>query len=360
MLHRAVAALFALLLALPSAAQIPPSAGIVIGSTPVQGGTATQCLYVTSGGRVGNQLCSTGSVTTFSAASTGLTPNSATAGAITLGGILVGANGGTGVANTGKTITLEGNFTTSGAFATTLTVSGATNVTLPTTGTLATLAGAETLTTKTLTAPIITSTAWASVPAAGTAGRIAHASDFGTKGALLMDDGTRWKPVAGCAVLATLDTASANIANSETVVFQYQMPANILQTNDRLRLRYTMTKSGATDSGTSRVRVGTLGTTGDTLIMNNNPFLAAANRSGAMVQDFRLESATSLRLLGNNAASGAAMGYSAVSNNAAGAAVTIASAAANALFVSLTILSSGATDTVAIVDAALDLCASAN
>jgi len=54
-------------------------------------------------------------------------------------GVLVtGQYGGTGVNNTGKTITLGGNLVTSGAFATTLTVSGATNVTLPTTGTLAT------------------------------------------------------------------------------------------------------------------------------------------------------------------------------------------------------------------------------
>ena len=44
--------------------------------------------------------------------------------------------GGTGVNNGAKTITLGGNLTTSGAFATTLTVTAATNVTLPTTGTL--------------------------------------------------------------------------------------------------------------------------------------------------------------------------------------------------------------------------------
>jgi hypothetical protein len=71
-------------------------------------------------------------------------------------GIVLGANGGTGIANTGKTITLGGNFVTSGAFATTLTATGATNVTLPTTGTLATLAGTETLTNKTLTSPTFT------------------------------------------------------------------------------------------------------------------------------------------------------------------------------------------------------------
>ena len=48
-------------------------------------------------------------------------------------------------------LNIAANFTTSGANALTLTTTGATNVTLPTTGTLATLAGTETLTNKTIT-----------------------------------------------------------------------------------------------------------------------------------------------------------------------------------------------------------------
>lgn len=56
-------------------------------------------------------------------------------------GTLAGANGGTGVANTSKTITLGGNLATSGAFALTMTLTGTTGVTLPTSGTLATTAG---------------------------------------------------------------------------------------------------------------------------------------------------------------------------------------------------------------------------
>lgn len=69
--------------------------------------------------------------------------------------VIAGQYGGTGVANTGKTITLGGNLTTSGSFDLTLTLTGSTNVTLPTTGTLATQAGTETLSNKTLTAPRI-------------------------------------------------------------------------------------------------------------------------------------------------------------------------------------------------------------
>ena len=70
--------------------------------------------------------------------------------------------GGTGVNNGSRTVTLGGNistagsFTTNGAHSISLTASGDTSVTLPTSGTLATLAGVETLTNKTLTSPVIT------------------------------------------------------------------------------------------------------------------------------------------------------------------------------------------------------------
>lgn len=62
------------------------------------------------------------------------------------------ADGGTGVSNgANNTITFTGNYSLG------LTLSNNTSVTLPTTGTLSTLAGAETLTNKTLTTPVIVS-----------------------------------------------------------------------------------------------------------------------------------------------------------------------------------------------------------
>jgi hypothetical protein len=74
-------------------------------------------------------------------------------------GVVLGANGGTGVNNNGKTITLGGNLSTAGSLSTTgayslsLTTSGNTSITLPTTGTLSTLDGVETFTNKSASTP---------------------------------------------------------------------------------------------------------------------------------------------------------------------------------------------------------------
>jgi hypothetical protein len=66
--------------------------------------------------------------------------------------------GGTGVNNGSNTFTLGGNVEFSGAFSSVLTVTGTTAVTLPTSGTLATLAGTETFTNKTINNSSIGST----------------------------------------------------------------------------------------------------------------------------------------------------------------------------------------------------------
>jgi hypothetical protein len=108
---------------------------------------------------------------------------------------LPAANGGTGVANNAAmTVTGVGNF----AFTRTLT--GVTNVTLPTTGTLSTLAGTETLTNKTLSSANLT-TGLTLAGAAGTNGQVLTSSGSGLPS---------WtSPSSGALVYLSTVTASA-------------------------------------------------------------------------------------------------------------------------------------------------------
>jgi hypothetical protein len=98
----------------------------------------------------GTGLTLTGTQFSVNAAQTQVTSVGTLTGGTWNASVIAGQYGGTGVANTGKTITIGGNLTTSGAHTTTLTTTGNTSLTLPTTGTLATLAGTGTLTNKTI------------------------------------------------------------------------------------------------------------------------------------------------------------------------------------------------------------------
>jgi len=125
------------------AGQITAGAGLTKnGNTLDVGGTANRITINADTVDIASTYVGQTSITTIGTIGTG----------VWQGTIVAGQYGGTGVNNSGKTITLGGNLTTSGAFATTLTVTGTTNVTLPTTGTLATLAGSEALSNKTITA----------------------------------------------------------------------------------------------------------------------------------------------------------------------------------------------------------------
>ena len=101
-------------------------------------------------------------------------------------GVITGQYGGTGIANTGKIITLGGNISTGGDFNTsagnnlTFTTSAATNLTLPATGTVATLNGNEALTNKTINGLTPTSQAVGFTLAGGTSSKTLTLADNAT------------------------------------------------------------------------------------------------------------------------------------------------------------------------------------
>jgi hypothetical protein len=143
-----------------------------------------------------------------------------TSGAIWNGNVITGTYGGTGVNNGSSTITIAGNVTHSGAYARTFTATGITSLTLPTTGTLATLAGSEAFTSKTYNGLTVTSstgtltiTNGKTLSASNTltfTGTDASSVAFGTGGTVLYSGGALGTPSSGTVTNLT-GTASINI-----------------------------------------------------------------------------------------------------------------------------------------------------
>jgi hypothetical protein len=185
---------------------------LVVGDGKTLTATGTGTIVATSAASVsGNVTVGAGSTLTVNGVMTG-TP---TSGALSLAnltltlptsptfaGVWTGAQGGTGVANTGKTITLGGNVTTVGAFNLGISLSGNTSVSFPTTGTLATLAGSETFTNKSISLGSNTLT--------GTSAQLATAiSDETGSGALVFGTSpTLTTPVLGVATATSVTGAT--------------------------------------------------------------------------------------------------------------------------------------------------------
>lgn len=200
-------------------------------------------------------------------------------------------------------------------------------------------------------------TTWAAKPATYPVGLPVFITDAGTKGSTWFYDGSRWKPVNGVCTLASLDSASSSINNTETIVFQYRIPAGMWQVSDRVRVWLSYIKSGATDAGAIYYRIGTAGTTSDQLIIGVNT-LVAVNRQIGLVVDTRLEALTSARML---PVSRVQSGYGGQGSSIAwDTAQPVSNAGSNALYFNLGIASGGATNTVQLVDAQLQLIAKAN
>ena len=178
------------------------NSSVTIGSTSIAlGATVTTFAGLTS-------ITST----TFVGALTGNASTATTAGNVT--GIVASANGGTGVNNGSSTITLGGNLTMSGAFASTFTVTGITSVTFPTSGTLLSTAAAVTVAQG--GTGLTTLTANNVILGNGTSSPTFVAPS--TSGNVLTSNGTTWvsSPAAGGGSAITVKDEGVNLTTSLT------------------------------------------------------------------------------------------------------------------------------------------------
>lgn len=169
------------------------------------------------------------------------------------------------------------------------------------------------------------------------------ASPVAATGSLWTYNGTVWSPVGGEVLLAKMDTAVAGLTNSEVVSGQILLPAAFLKAFDRIRVRVGVSKSGTTDTAALRVRTGTAGTTGDTLVVGNT-VLSAAQLHGSFEFDLKILTATSWQMTSRSD-----LGVGGGTTNGIPSAVTVANIS-NALYLNVGAVSSGATNTVALTD----------
>jgi hypothetical protein len=159
------------------------------------------------------------------------------------GTVIAPTYGGTGVNNGSSTLTLAGNVTHAGAFTQTFTATANTSVTLPSSGILATLAGTETLTNKTLSAPTIRS----AYSLANSGGTLYAAVNIDTA-------------IVGSTTATAIDTFSATTFRSAKFIVQitqgssYQVSEVLVVHNGTTT---TMTEYGVLETGSS---LGTLST----------------------------------------------------------------------------------------------------
>lgn len=195
--------------------------------------------------------------------------------------IISPAFGGTGINNGNRTITIGGNLATVGAFATTLTVSNITNVTLPTSGTLIGTNDVGTVSTAMLAGSIPNSKlANSSIVLNGsvinlgdTATITAQVSGALNIGAgLQLDSGTQYN--GSVARTISVNNSVATVAGTQTLSNKSLVDANTLFVDDvtpSKRMQFQLSSIAASTTRTLTVPNvnGTIITTGDTSTVSN-------------------------------------------------------------------------------------------
>jgi len=196
---------------------------------------------------------------------------------------------------------------------------------------------------------------FSTLPAAASySGMQARVTDLNN--ALFESNGTRWKPVNGMAVIASLDTDFTMTGVTETIAFQKLLPAGLLKNGDKLRIRCSIGKSGTSETTTLALRLGATGTTADTALQSFGA-MATTTVSVGMLDDFKRLSATTIRKLGNGSQ---LTQYAGGATAATAFPVTVSNMDSTALYLSATLTQSSTVETGSMYDFSLELVASAS
>lgn len=210
---------------------------------------------------------------------------------------------------------------------------------------------------------IATSTWGARQAPAAANGKVVRMTDVGpgnpgpSGGNFFFSNGVRWKPLNGNCLLDAIDTANSGAANTTEQQLNPNhvlIPAGLIMDYDRLRLWFSASKNGASDSATLRFRFGPLGTAADPVIATISS-LAATNQSYGTLLEFKRLSATSIQKQGNADPSASYVG---ASGGVFSAAVPVSNMDSNGMYLTITAQMSGGTEIPTINDYSLELYAS--
>lgn len=161
--------------------------------------------------------------------------------------------------------------------------------------------------------------------------------------AAYLSDGTNWLPLADRVLYDLGATTPPTMTGvTETILSQFVIPAGCWKNSQDLILRASAQKSGTSENFTGRLRIGTLGTVSDALIIAGTLLGGTSDGTGFELPVKRL-SATSVFKYGPGSFTGALLGGSTTD---VAAAVTVPNLDSNAVYVTLSALSSAAVETV--------------
>jgi hypothetical protein len=161
-----------------------------------------------------------------------------------------------------------------------------------------------------------------------------------------LSDGTNWLPLSERVMYDLGATTAPTMSGTiEVILSQFVIPAGCWRDAQDLMIAITSQKSGTTENFTGRLRIGTLGTVSDTLVIAGTLLGGTSDGTGFLLPVKRL-SATSLLKYGPGSFTGSLLGGSTTD---VASAVAVSNLDSNAVTVTLSALSSSTVETVSLL-----------